>query len=136
MKILQFAFGSDPGNPFLPFNYVRNCVVYTGTHDNDTTIGWFEQLQQYEKDSVLRYLGCLVPEGINWSFIRVALSSIADLTIIPAQDLLGLGNSARMNFPGTEQGNWVWRYRPDAFNWEIGEGLRSLTTAYGRAPIK
>jgi 4-alpha-glucanotransferase len=136
MKILQFAFGSDPGNPFLPFNYVRNCVVYTGTHDNDTTIGWFEQLQSYEKDSVLRYLGCVVPEGINWSFIRVALSSIADLTIIPAQDLLGLGNSARMNFPGKEEGNWGWRYRPDAFSWEIGEGLKSLTTAYGRAPIK
>ena len=136
MKILQFAFGSDPANPFLPFNYVRNCVVYTGTHDNDTAIGWFEQLQSYEKDCLLQYLGCVDREGINWSLIRLALSSIADLAIIPVQDLLGLGSNARMNFPGKEDGNWGWRYQPNALTAEIGDRLSSLIKVYGRTPIK
>ena len=136
MKILQFAFGSDPGNPFLPFNYIRNCVVYTGTHDNDTTAGWFEQIPDYERENLMRYLGCIDPEGINWSLIRLALSSIGALAITPVQDLLGLGNEARMNFPGKAEGNWGWRYRPGALTWEVGDRLRSLTQAYGRAPVK
>lgn len=135
MKILQFGFGSDPGNPYLPFNYQRNCVVYTGTHDNDTTVGWFNQLSEHEKQSVLTYLGCTSSEGINWDLIRLALSSIANQAIIPLQDVLGLGTEARMNVPGYAEGNWNWRYQADAVTEELRTRLKTLTTAYGRAPI-
>ena len=135
MKILQFGFGSDPGNPYLPFNYQRNCVVYTGTHDNDTTLGWFNQLSEHEKQSVLTYLGCTSSEGINWDLIRLALSSIANQAIIPLQDVLGLGTEARMNVPGYAEGNWDWRYQADAVTEELGDRLKTVTTAYGRAPI-
>jgi 4-alpha-glucanotransferase len=100
MKILQFAFGGDETNPYLPFNYVNNCLVYTGTHDNDTTVGWFDKAGEYERDRVLRYLGGLHADGIHWSMIRLALSSIANQAIIPLQDVLGLGSFARMNSPG------------------------------------
>ena len=136
MKILQFAFGSDAGNGFLPFNYPRNCLVYTGTHDNDTTVGWFYQLSDYERDRVLRYLGCISPEGIHWDFIRLAMSSVANQAIIPFQDILGLGNDARMNFPSKAEGNWGWRYRSEAVNNQVSDRLKSLTELFGRAPIK
>ena len=136
MKILQFAFGAGPGDPFLPFNYVRNCVVYTGTHDNDTTVGWFNQLQHYEKDEVLRYLGCIDPQGIHWSLIRMGWISIANLAIVPFQDLLGLGTDARMNFPGKAEGNWGWRYRREALNWDVRDRLKNITYICGRAPHK
>lgn len=136
MKILQFAFGAGPGDPFLPFNYDRNCVVYTGTHDNDTTVGWFNQLQNYERDEVLRYLGCIDPQGIHWSLIRMGWMSIANMAIVPYQDLLGLGTDARMNFPGKPEGNWGWRYRPEALNWEVGDRLKTMTYISGRAPNK
>lgn len=135
MKILQFGFGSDPGNPYLPFNYQRNCVVYTGTHDNDTTVGWFNQLSEHEKQSVLTYLGCTSSEGINWDLIRLALSSVANQAIIPLQDVLGLGTEARMNVPSYAEGNWDWRYQADAVTEELGDRLKTLTTVYGRAPI-
>ncbi|MBD2005167.1 MULTISPECIES: 4-alpha-glucanotransferase [Cyanophyceae] len=136
MKILQFAFGSDAGNGFLPFNYPRNCLVYTGTHDNDTTVGWFYQLSDYERERVLRYLGCISPEGIHWDFIRLAMSSVANQAIIPFQDILGLGNDARMNFPSKAEGNWGWQYRSEAVNNEVSDRLKSLTELFGRAPIK
>lgn len=136
MKILQFAFGSDAGNGFLPFNYPRNCLVYTGTHDNDTTVGWFYQLSDYERERVLRYLGCISPEGIHWDFIRLAMSSVANQAIMPFQDILGLGNDARMNFPSKAEGNWGWRYRSEAVNNEVSDRLKSLTELFGRAPIK
>ncbi len=136
MKILQFAFGAGPGDPFLPFNYDRNCVVYTGTHDNDTTVGWFNQLQNYERDEVLRYLGCIDPQGIHWSLIRMGWMSIANMAIVPYQDLLGLGTDARMNFPGKPEGNWGWRYRPEALNREVGDRLKTMTYISGRAPNK
>ncbi|MFE1745706.1 4-alpha-glucanotransferase [Coleofasciculus sp. H7-2] len=136
MKILQFAFGSDSGNGFLPFNYPRNCVVYTGTHDNDTTVGWFYQLSDYEREKLLRYVGCISSEGIHWDAIRLAMGSVANQAIIPFQDLLGLGNDARMNFPGKAEGNWEWRYRSEAVNKEIGFRLKTLTETFGRAPIK
>ncbi|MDZ8054293.1 MAG: 4-alpha-glucanotransferase [Aulosira sp. ZfuVER01] len=134
MKVLQFAFGSDPGNPFLPFNYPRNAVVYTGTHDNDTTLGWFNQANDWEKQNLLLYLGCISPEGIHWDLIRLALSSIANQAIIPLQDVLGLGTEARMNFPSIAEGNWEWRYQPEALTEELGQRLKILTTLYGRAP--
>ncbi len=135
MKVLQFAFGSDPGNPFLPFNYARNFVVYTGTHDNDTTVGWFSQLSDYEKSAVLSYLGCTSPEGIHWDLIRLALSSVANQAIIPLQDVLGLGTEARMNYPSTPEGNWDWQYQADALTDELRSRLKTLTKIYGRAPI-
>lgn len=134
MKVLQFAFGSDPGNPFLPFNYPRNAVVYTGTHDNDTTVGWFNSASDYEKQNLLLYLGCVSPEGIHWDLIRLALSSIANQAIIPLQDVLGLGNEARMNFPSTAEGNWGWRYQAEALRDELGDRLKVLTKLNGRAP--
>lgn len=134
MKVLQFAFGSDPGNPFLPFNYPRNAVVYTGTHDNDTTVGWFNSASDYEKQNLLLYLGCVSPEGIHWDLIRLALSSIANQAIIPLQDILGLGNEARMNFPSTAEGNWGWRYQAEALRDELRDRLKVLTRLNGRAP--
>jgi 4-alpha-glucanotransferase len=135
MKILQFAFDSDRANPFLPFNYVnRNCIVYTGTHDNDTTMGWFNARSPEEQARVVDYLGCVCSDGIHWSLIRLALGSVANQAIFPFQDLLGLGNDARMNMPSVPDGNWGWRYRSEAVNAEVGEHLKYLTYLYGRAP--
>lgn len=135
MKILQFAFGSGSDNPYLPFQYPHNCVVYTGTHDNDTTVGWFNQLSDSDRHAVFQYLGCTSPEGIHWDLIRLALSCVADQAVIPLQDLLGVGTDARMNYPGQSEGNWAWRYRPESLSWEMGDRLRTLTEIYGRAPI-
>ncbi|QMS89900.1 4-alpha-glucanotransferase [Nostoc edaphicum CCNP1411] len=134
MKVLQFAFGSDPGNPFLPFNYPRNAVVYTGTHDNDTTVGWFNSANDNEKHNLWLYLGCISSEGIQWDLIRLALSSIANQAIIPLQDVLGLGNEARMNFPSVAEGNWEWRYQAGALRDELRDRLKVLTRLNGRAP--
>jgi 4-alpha-glucanotransferase len=134
MKILQFGFGSDPGNPFLPFNYSRNCVVYTGTHDNDTTVGWFNQANDWEKGNLLLYLGSISPDGIHWDLIRLALSSIANQAILPLQDILGLDTQARMNFPSTAEGNWEWRFYTEALTEEITTKLKNLTKLCGRAP--
>jgi len=134
MKIVQFAFGSDLANPYLPFNYERNCVVYTGTHDNDTTVGWFSQLLSHEQEAVLRYLGCTSAEGIHWDLIRLVLSCVGNQAIIPLQDILGLESFSRMNVPSRAEGNWEWRYQPDALTEELGDRLQSLTTTYGRAP--
>jgi len=135
MKILLFAFGGGPDNPYLPFNYSRNYVAYTGTHDNDTTLGWFNQLSQHEKDHLLNYLGCVSSDGIHWDLIRLALSSVANQAIVPVQDLLGLGSEARMNFPSKAEGNWEWRYRPDVWTKELSDRLKGLTYIYGRSPI-
>jgi 4-alpha-glucanotransferase len=132
MKVLQFAFGSDPGNPFLPFNYTRNSVVYTGTHDNDTSLGWFNQANDYEKQNLLLYLGGISADGIHWDLIRLALSSIANQVIIPLQDVLGLGTEARMNYPSTATGNWDWRYQKTALTEELGDRLKNLNRLYGR----
>ncbi|MCX7595560.1 MAG: 4-alpha-glucanotransferase [Fischerella sp.] len=135
MKVLQFAFGSDSSNPYLPFNYTRNAVVYTGTHDNDTTVGWFNQASDWEKRNLLLYLGCISPDGVHWDLIRLALSSIANLAIVPLQDILGLDSQARMNFPSKAEGNWEWRYQEHALMPELSNKLKTLTTLYGRAPL-
>lgn len=134
MKVLQFAFGSDPGNGFLPFNYPRNAVVYTGTHDNDTTLGWFNQASDWEKHNLLLYLGSVSPEGIHWDLIRLALSSVANQAIIPLQDVFGLDTQGRMNKPSVAEGNWEWRYQSEALTHELSSKLKNLTTIYGRAP--
>lgn len=133
MKILQFAFGSGSGNPYLPHAYPRNCVVYTGTHDNDTTYGWFKLLPEHEQKAVEHYVGRIDPHEIHWDLIRVALSSVADWAIIPLQDLLGLGSEHRMNTPGKGEGNWGWRYKWDDLTKEMSHRLRNLTETYGRA---
>ncbi len=133
MKILHFAFGSDSGNPYLPTNYGHNSVVYTGTHDNDTTVGWYEKASDYEKDRLLLYTGCISPEGIHWTMIRLALMSVANQAIIPLQDVLGYGSNCRMNTPGQSGGNWGWRYRGGAITDEMRERLRALTELSNRA---
>ncbi len=134
MKVLQFAFGGGSDNPFLPFNYERNYVVYTGTHDNDTTQGWFQKLPDYERHNLIQYLGCTTQDGIHWDLIRLALSSVANQAIIPLQDLCGLGSEARMNFPGKGEGNWGWRYRGDWLGQSLSDRMRHLTHFYRRAP--
>lgn len=133
MKVLQFAFGGTSENPYLPHNYERRSVVYTGTHDNDTTAGWWSTLDERTRSHVQLYLG-RSGEDISWDFIRVALASVSDTAIVPLQDVLGLGSEARMNLPGRAQGNWSWRYTPDALNPALAERLRLLTELYGRQP--
>ena len=143
MRILQFGFGSDAKNIDLPHNYVPNVVAYTGTHDNDTTVGWFQSVagegstrtaEQIERERTfcLNYLNTK-GEEIHWDFIRAVLASVANTAIVPFQDLLGLGNEARMNLPNSTEGNWAWRYQPDALTDDIATRLRELTELYGRS---
>ena len=133
MKILQFAFGSDHRNPYLPFNCDRNFVIYTGTHDNDTTVGWYTKANDYEKQRLAGFIGGLNPESVHWAMIRLALSSVADLAIVPLQDLLGLGAEARMNTPGLGEGNWEWRFSTAMLSQTVREQFTTLTELYGRA---
>jgi len=142
MRILQFAFGGDPHNHDLPHNYHRNVVVYTGTHDNDTTVGWFEseagagstrdaaQIER-ERKFCLKYLQTDGRE-IHWDFIRAVLASVADTSLIPLQDVLGLGTKARMNLPNSTSGNWAWRYKAGALTNDASKRLKELTELYGR----
>jgi 4-alpha-glucanotransferase len=133
MKILQFAFDSGKDNPYLPFNYRSpNFVVYTGTHDNNTTLGWYEERSDEDNQRVWDYLGCSRGEGIHWDLIRLALSTNANSAIFPLQDILGLGSECRMNEPGKAEGNWGWRYHSDALLDELGDRLRWYTQVYGR----
>ncbi len=131
MKVLQFAFGNDARNPHLPHNYPRRCVVYTGTHDNDTSVGWFNSRPQQERRAVLRYLGKDQAE-INWDLMRLAFASVADVAMAPLQDLLGLGSAARMNLPGQPTGNWSWRFTTDQLRPDLAGRLREMTSTYGR----
>ncbi len=131
MKVLQFGF-DGPRNLFLPHNYQgTNWIAYTGTHDNDTTHGWYQSLSDHQKWFVGRYLArdC---RDIAWDLIRLAWSSVANLAIAPAQDFLDLGTEARMNMPGRPEGNWGWRMRHGAFNDQIIGRLADLTDTYGR----
>jgi 4-alpha-glucanotransferase len=134
MKILQFAFHGDPNEPFLPHNYVRNCVVYTGTHDNDTSVGWYKSAPAHERTNLQTYAG--IPEHLiepAWDLIRLGWSSVADTAIAPLQDLLSLDTEARMNYPGRLGNNWGWRFRfsdiPDA----VLDRFREFSERYGRA---
>ena len=140
MRILQFGFGSDSKNIDLPHNYVPNVVAYTGTHDNDTTAGWFQSVagegstrtaEQIERERTfcLNYLNTK-GEEIHWDFIRGVLASVANTAIVPLQDLLGLGTEARMNLPNSTEGNWAWRYESGAD--ELAARLNALTKLYGR----
>jgi 4-alpha-glucanotransferase len=135
MKVLLFAFGDDdPNHPYLPHTYQNCCVVYTGTHDTNTLRGWFEkETRPEEKKRIFRYLGRKLPvKDIHWEFVRLALMSVADLAIFPLQDILGLGEEARMNQPATRKGNWKWQLEPDQLTPDLSQRLGEMTRTYGR----
>ena len=132
MKILQFAFDSREESDYLPHNYSNNSVVYTGTHDNDTTMGWYGSLNRQDKAFAKRYLNIKAKKEIYWEFIRAALSSVADTAIIPVQDYLGLGSEARVNMPSTLGNNWKWRLRDGQLDDSLAERIREITKLYGR----
>ena len=134
MKVLQFAFDPSEDSDYLTYKYQRNCVVYTGTHDNDTTAGWFEKLSDGDREVALRYMnGFYTPkEEQHWDLIALAMRSTADTCIIPVQDFLGLGSEARINMPSTLGDNWKWRMTKGAFSEELKEKIRRMTKLYGR----
>lgn len=143
MSLLQFAFGNDPQGPsFRPHNYSRELVAYTGGHDNDTTVGWWnsagigesirtEEDIRKERAFARAYLG-FENDPVNWVFIRAVLASVAEVAIVPLQDVLGLGTEARMNLPGTLSGNWKWRYKQNALTTDLSECLRKMNRLYDR----
>ncbi len=131
MRILQFAFGGATEDRFLPHHYERNTVVYTGTHDNDTTRGWYASTTEQERDFVRRYLGC-DGHDVVWDLIRLAWMSVADYAIAPLQDLLDLGAEARMNLPGRASGNWGWRFVEGQLTGAVLDRLGELTELYAR----
>ncbi len=131
MRILQYAFGGDEHNSYLPHNFIQNCVAYSGTHDNDTTVGWFASANEHEREFCFKYLNSDGRE-IHWDFIRIIFESVADTAIIPMQDILGLGSEARMNLPASNSGNWNWRCRTENFSQELAQKLKELTELYGR----
>jgi 4-alpha-glucanotransferase len=133
MKILQFAFDSGPDNPYLPHNLQPGSVIYTGTHDNDTTLGWWQKLESRIRHATLAYLGRSAAD-MPWDLIHLAWASVARLAICPLQDILSLGSEARMNRPGYPEDNWGWRYRPGALTPELQQRLADLTRLFGRAP--
>jgi 4-alpha-glucanotransferase len=142
MRVLQFAFGAfetDATDPYLPHNFDHNTVVYTGTHDNDTTASWYRTASEQERANVKHYLDL---DGIEENddtgrliaskLVRLAFGSVANTAIVPLPDLLGLGNEARMNTPGKSSGNWQWRYEPGALSDELGAALRDITVLFAR----
>lgn len=136
MKVLLFAFGADdPHHPYLPHNYKENFVVYTGTHDNNTIKGWYDnEAGDQEKKRLLDYIGCHFDrKQLHWELIRLAMRSVAHTAVFPLQDVLGLGQECRMNKPGTADDNWIWRMKKDAVTPEAKERLREMTWKYGRA---
>jgi len=133
MKILQFAFDSSEANDYIPYNFTKNCVVYTGTHDNDTIKGWFEKAKPEDRKYVLDYMDSS-EKDICTDFLRLAWASVANTAIVPMQDLLSLGNEARMNLPGTTVNNWMWRAKSLDFTSELAQKLAQLTILYGRTP--
>lgn len=132
MKILQFAFDSDAANPYLPHQHTPDSVVYTGTHDNDTTLGWYEALDEARQGHVRDYLG-QPGEAMPWPLVRAALASVGGLAVVPMQDILALDGRHRMNRPGTSTGNWRWRFRWEQLPGELAARLRHLNALYGRA---
>jgi 4-alpha-glucanotransferase len=131
MRIFQFGFASDAKDSFLPHNHIPNCVVYTGTHDNDTILGWFDTAPEKERQAVLAYFGT-DGHDLPWDFIRWLFASVADTAIVPLQEVLSLGTAARMNYPSRLGGNWSWRFSFDALTPALRTRLRQLTEVYGR----
>ena len=134
MAVLQFAFGGDATNPYLPHNIDENSVVYTGTHDNDTTAGWLEALDERAATHLRRYTGTTAERRIDVrDIVRMAQASVARTAIVPFQDVLGLGSEARMNLPGTSVNNWRWRFTTGQLTPALVDRLGELTALYGRA---
>ncbi len=134
MKVLQFAFDSREESDYLPHNYNKNCIVYTGTHDNDTSLGWYKKLNREDKNFCKDYLNLhkVKTRDLHWEFIRPALSSVANLAVIPMQDYLGLGSEARINTPSTVGKNWKWRVEAKALTEELAEKIGEITKLYKR----
>ncbi len=134
MKVLQFAFDSREDSDYLPHNYTQNSVVYTGTHDNDTILGWIDSIKAEDRKMAYDYLNLSEDaKDVNWAFIKLAMMSVSDLCVIPMQDYLGLGNEARINMPSTLGGNWIWRMKEGAFTDEIVDRMADITALYARA---
>ncbi|MFI5358097.1 MAG: 4-alpha-glucanotransferase, partial [Opitutales bacterium] len=134
MAILQFAFGSDSANTYLPHNLKANNLVYPGTHDNNTTLGWYQATDEKTRDHVRRYLR-IDGREINWDFIRAGYAAVSNLAVFPLQDLLNLGAAARLNTPGQAAGNWQWRYTAaqlETLHRQSANYLRELGGLYGR----
>lgn len=134
MKVLQFAFDTREESDYLPHNYQKNCVVYTGTHDNDTMLGWLQTARRADVRFARRYLDIHHRDDEQWAFIRAAIASVADLAVIPMQDYLGLGGEARINTPSTLGGNWVWRMAPGSASDALAARIAGLCSLFGRAP--
>jgi 4-alpha-glucanotransferase len=133
MFVMQFAFGDSKNSPYLPYKCLPNAVIYTGTHDTDTTMGWFRSISEAERRALLDYLGALGPYGIPWDVMRLAWGSVARWALAPLQDVLGMGSEVRMNTPGTDSlKNWSFRFRKEALTDEACERLASITRIYGR----
>ena len=133
MRVLQFAFDGSPRNPHLPHNHTHDSVVYTGTHDNDTTVGWWSKRSAEEAERVEYYLN-VDRNGVTDSMKRACLASVGQLAILPMQDLLGLDSSARLNTPGTTRGNWSWKVPAEGLTASLAQQLRRLNRCYGRIP--
>jgi 4-alpha-glucanotransferase len=133
MRVLQFAFNGDAGNAYLPHNFTPYTVVYTGTHDNDTTLGWWQALPAATQDQVRRYLA-VSGDAIHWDFIRAASASVARFAVVPMQDVLGLDSTARMNLPGSVEGVWCWRFHWGQVDGWHADRLAELAALYGRLP--
>lgn len=133
MKVLQFAFGSGPTNAFLPHNHTENFVVYTGTHDNDTTVGYVEKMRRKELKFTKNYLGVKQRKDITAAMVRAAYQSVAHTVIIPIQDLLELGSQARINTPSTVGGNWEWRITKPMLSDKLAQKLKNMTETFGRS---
>ena len=131
MKILVFAFNSGDTNVFLPHHYPENCVVYTGTHDNDTVVGWYQRIGEDERNFALSYLGTS-GDDISWDLIKAAWGSRAVFALAPLQDLLSLDNEARMNYPGSAEGNWGWRFAESDLSEDIMDKLVQVNRHYQR----
>jgi 4-alpha-glucanotransferase len=135
MKVLQFAFDGNRENPYQPHNFkTRHCIVYTGTHDNNTSRGWFfgPETDEEQRERILGYMGIEGEDEFHWHFIRLALDSVADLAVIPVQDILGLGEEDRMNFPGQAERNWAWKLKPGQLGGEALKRLKHLCQLYKR----
>jgi len=131
MRVLQFAFDGDASSPHLPHNYTTDSVVYTGTHDNDTALGWYAERAEDAKHRVRVYTGT-DGHNINWDLIRLAMTSVGEMAVFPLQDVLGLGSAARLNTPGRADGNWTWRYQEWMLRPQLSDALRELARASGR----
>jgi 4-alpha-glucanotransferase len=133
MRVLQFAFDGNPTNPHLPYQYPRECLAYTGTHDNDTARGWYQSLDPATRERVDFFLGAGRPPTIPGALVREVLASVAQLAVVPLQDLLGLDSAARFNTPGTTRGNWQWKVPPGAFSAPLAQHCAQLNRSFGRA---